>query len=170
MKIFNIITFALGIFSPIVDCVPVTHNSKNHVVHNHQNQHPWQQHQQHPWQQHHTSKHTRCSVSYIQAQDKIVKEKCCSGKVCNTAPKICSKECAVVFMPFYKKCRHFFDHSFYNVHYSTSPTNKRKLQQRPTHPKYPTHQGHSKYPTHQGHSKYPKYPTHHHKHIHIPKR
>jgi len=160
MKIFNIITFALGIFSPIVDCVPVSHTAKNHMVHTH--------HNQHPWQQHHTSKYTRCTISYIQTQEKIVKAKCCLGKVCNTAPKICSKECAVVFMPFYKKCHRFFDHSFYNVHYS--PTNKRKLQQvttYPTHPTDPMHKGHPTDPTYKGHKGHPTYPPHH---THIPKR
>jgi len=140
MKILNIFTFALAVFSPLINSMPISHD--NHVVHSHHLHNP---------------RYSHCPMSYIQSQEKIVKQKCCSRKVCNTAPTTCSKDCAVVFMPFYKKCKRVLDHSFYNVHYSTSPTNKRKLQQRP-HPTR-THTG-----KHTGkHSK-----THHH--IHIPKR
>ena len=146
MKISNIFTFALAVFSPLINSIPISHDK--HVVHSHHLHNP---------------RYSHCPISFIQSQEKIVKEKCCLGKVCNTAPKTCSKECAVVFMPFYKKCKRVLDHSFYNVHYSTSPTNKRKLQQRPTRTHSKTHpRTHSR-----THSKtYSK--THHH--IHIPNR
>ena len=143
MNIFTIFTFALAVFTPLCQAVPVAPRSHypNHVTHhsNHVNHH-------------YTPRHSSCPYSYIKSQDKIVKEKCCLGKVCNTAPKTCSKECAIVFMPFYKKCGHILDHSFYNVHYTTSPTHIRKLQTRPTRP-----------------TKTSK--RHHHvHHVHIPKR
>jgi hypothetical protein len=154
MKIFNIFTFALAVFSPLSAAAPVIHH-KSHTT-NHMTHHPTH----HPTH-HYTPRHSSCPYSYIKSQDKIVKEKCCLGKVCNTAPKTCSKECAIVFMPFYKKCGHILDHSFYNVHYTTSPTHIRKLQTRPTRPTRPTR-------THpRTHSKtHPR--THHH--VHIPKR
>jgi hypothetical protein len=143
MNILTIITFALAVFSPLCDAAPVAsgHHYPNHVTH-HSNHH-----------KSHTPRHSSCPYSYILSQDKIVKEKCCIGKVCNTAPKTCSKECAIVFMPFYKKCGRMLDHSFYNVHYTTSPTHIRKLQQRPTRPTKPT-----------------KTSKRHHHHVHIPKR
>jgi len=147
MNLLTIITFALAVFTPLSDAAPVAsgHHYPNHVTH-HNNQH-----------KSHTPRHSSCPYSYILSQDKIVKEKCCIGKVCNTAPKTCSKECAIVFMPFYKKCGRMLDHSFYNVHYTTSPTHIRKLQQRPsTRPTRPTK------PT--------KTSKRHHHHVHIPKR
>ena len=116
MKIFNFMLYALSLFVPLTGALPMPH------------------------------KHNSCSFQYIKQQDVIVKQKCCSNKVCNTAPKVCSKECAVVFMPFYHKCHRFFDHSFYNVHLSTAASNIRKLQEgRPQ--KGHTHTGH----THKGH-------------------
>jgi len=110
-----------------------------------------------------------CTIQYIQQQEKIVKQKCCAGMgACNTAPKTCSKECAVVFVPFYKKCQHFFDHSFYNVHYSTGkPTHIRKLQQ--------TSSGHKDHKQHkwqgQSHQSHHQSHEHHlpHHHTKIPK-
>jgi len=157
MKIFNIITFALAMFSPLTAAVPQTsvgHTNQHNTYPTHHTHHTHPPHPTH----HHTPRYSRCSYTYIKAQDKIVKEKCCSGKVCNVAPKICSKECAVVFMPFYHKCRHFFQQSLYNVHYSTSPTNKRKLQQRPVYR-----------PAHKSAHKSAHKPVHH-KHFHIPAR
>ena len=122
MKLFNLMTCVISLFPlvSLVEAAPIRHHSTHHSIHH---------------SIHHSTHHryNDCSIQYIQQQDNIVKQKCCSGKVCNTAPKICSKECAVVFIPFYKKCKHFFDNSFYNVHYSTMPTHIRKLQQSPGH-------------------------------------